>query len=202
MAEARSDTFGDVINLLAAPLAGGLRTVDQVRRAVDELLRAIENLNTTLESVNEVAQRANRLLADIEGPLREMVPKATRTISRADEVSALFDTPLRAAAPNIERVFRMLSSANLANVPTQIDEFLALMTDMSKRLGPLTTLAESAGGLFGGFKMPGASPAPTSPTSGKAATPKPKTTKPAAKKAAAKKPAAKRVATRVSKSSG
>ena len=44
----RTDGLADVINLLATPIANGLRTIEQVKRGVDELFRAVENLNRTM----------------------------------------------------------------------------------------------------------------------------------------------------------
>lgn len=72
MDDERHDPLGDVINLLAAPIASGLRAVDQYRRGVDEMFRAIDNLNRTMENLNETAERVNRLLNDVEEPVRAL----------------------------------------------------------------------------------------------------------------------------------
>jgi hypothetical protein len=125
--------------------------------------------------------------------------------------------PVRVAAPNIEKIVETLSSPGFSTLPSQLGEFMESIGEVSRRLAPLTQFAENAGGLFGGFKLPGmggaprpaaASPiTPTPPTTvdqatakttakktGKQAAAKKTTAKrPAAKKkAAAKKPAAKR----------
>ena len=161
----RSDPIADLINLMAAPLAGGIRSVEQFRRGSDEMLRAIENLNVTLENLNEAATRVNRLVSDIEGPIRAMLPQLTRSVETADELSRLLEAPVRAAAPNLERVVEALSSPGFATLPNQMSEFMSTLGEVSKRLGPLTALAETAGGLFGGFRMPGTpSPRAAAPT--------------------------------------
>jgi hypothetical protein len=152
---ARSDAIADVINLLAAPIAGGIRSIEQFRRGSDELLRAIDNLNTTMENLNATATRVNNLVADIEGPIRAMMPQLTRSVQAADEMSKLLEAPVRAAAPNLERVVEALSSPGFATLPNQLGDFMGTLSEVSKRLGPLTSFAENAGGLFGGFKMPG-----------------------------------------------
>ncbi len=77
--EPRHDGLADVINLLAAPIAGGIRTVEQFKRGVDEMFRAIDNLNRTMENLNEAATRVNRLLGEIEEPVRAMMPQLTRS---------------------------------------------------------------------------------------------------------------------------
>lgn len=155
---ARTDGLADLINLVAAPIAGGLRAAEQVRRGVDELFRAVENLNRTMENLNDAAERVNRLLGDLEEPIRIMIPQLTRTVRVADDITQRLD-------------------------PRQLGEFMTLAADLVKRLGPLAALAENAGGLFG-LRLPGAGlvprPAPA-PTSG-ADRPSPTTSTPARSK--------------------
>lgn len=78
MADERHDPLGDLITLLAAPLASGIRTFENVRRGIDELFRAIENLNTTMENLNETTERLHRLLADLDEPGRASAPDEGR----------------------------------------------------------------------------------------------------------------------------
>ena len=73
---ARSDGLADMISLMAAPIAGGIRAFEQMRKGADELLKAIENLNRTMENLNEAATRVNSLMSDIEGPIRAMMPRS------------------------------------------------------------------------------------------------------------------------------
>ena len=170
-----SDPLGDVINLLAAPLASGIRSYEQFRRGVDDLFRTVENLNTTMENLNESAERVNRLLADVEEPIRAMVPRLTRTITTADE---LLDT---VGGPAIQ-IAETLSSPAFRVLPQRLDEFVGIMGDVSRRLGPLTSFAETAGGMFGLRR----------PTT--VAEPDPSATEPAAMKPAQKQTAAKKTA--------
>jgi len=93
--DTRHDPLGDVINLLAAPLASGIRTVEQFRHGIDELFRTLENLNTTMENLNATAERVNRLLSDVEEPLRAMavVPQ------RLDDMTRLMGEVSKRLAP-------------------------------------------------------------------------------------------------------
>lgn len=151
----RNDGFADVINLLAAPVASAIRTGEQFRRGADELIRSIENLNRTMENLNEAATRVNRLVADIEEPIRAMIPQLTRAVENADRMARVLEGPVQATAPNIERMVETLSSPGFASLPDQLSGFMHAVGEMSKGLGPLTQFAENAGGLFGGFKLPG-----------------------------------------------
>lgn len=191
---ARSDPLGDVITMLAAPLASGFRSYEQFRRGVDELFRAIDNLNRTLENLNETTARVNRLLADVEEPIRAIIPQVTRTVRTADELLDAVGGPAMRAAPNLARVAETLASPTFVALPNRLDEFMTVMGEMSRRLAPLTQFAESAGGLFG-LRLPG-SPRPSS----EATAPDPASSSPApaatsgAPRAPVKRPAAKKPA--------
>ncbi len=150
----RHDPLGDVINLFAAPIAGGIRSVEQFRRGIDELFRTIDNLNNTLETINEAAARVNRFMADIEEPVRTILPQLTRTVQAADELMEVVGGPARRIAPNLVQIVDTLGSPAFTTLPTQLGDFMKVMGDVSRRLGPLAQFAESAGGMFG-FRMPG-----------------------------------------------
>ena len=164
----RSDPFSDMINLVAAPLAGTIRSFEQFRRGVDEFLRGVENFNRTMENLNETAERINVLLGEVEEPIKAAIPQVTRAVKAADEMMQVVSGPAMAVAPGLTRLAETLSAPSFTQLPAQLNQFTDVMTEMSKRLGPLTQLAESAGGLFGGFRLPGMSapaprPAPATP---------------------------------------
>jgi hypothetical protein len=174
-----------VINLLAAPIAGGIRTVEQFKRGVDDMFRAVDNLNRTMENLNDAAARVNRLLAEIEEPIKVMMPQLTRTIRTADEITSLMEAPVRATAPKVERIVDALGSPGFLTLPNQIGELM-------NRLGPLAQLAENAGGLFGAFRMPGTTRAPSAAPAAATTPSTEPAQKSAAKKASAKKASAKK----------
>lgn len=201
MTHDRTDPFAEVINVLAAPIAGGIRSVEQFQRGIGELFRAVENLNTTLENLNETATRVNRLVADVEEPIRAMMPQVTRTIKAADEITRVLHGPVRSTAPNLEKIVATLSSPGFASLPTQLGQFMEVIGDVSKRLAPLTQFAENAGGLFGGFRLPGmpgsqassgAKPTPAKPIARAEPAPAAAAKRAPAKKSSAKKSTAKK----------
>lgn len=152
----RHDPLGDVINLIASPIASGIRSVEQFRRGLDELFRTIDNLNNTLETINEAAARVNRFMSDIEDPVRAILPQLTRTVKATDEFLEVVGGPARRIAPNLVQIADTLGSPQFTSLPTQLSEFMKVMGDFSRRLGPLAQLAESAGGMFG-FRLSGSS---------------------------------------------
>jgi ribonuclease E len=168
MADARPDPLADLFTLFATPLSGTVRSIEQFRKGVDEFLKGVENFNRTMENLNETTERINALLTDVEQPIRAAIPQVTRTVKAADEMMQVVSGPAMAVAPGLHRLAETLSTPAFAQLPNQIGAFSDVLAEVSKRLGPLTQLAESAGGLFGGFRMPGArptSPPPSAPTS-------------------------------------
>ncbi len=175
-----SDPFSDMVGLVAGPIAAGIRSIEQLRRGVDEFLRGVENFNATMENLNETAARINRLLGDIEEPVRTAMPQITRTVRTADDISQ-----------------------RMANFPVDVADFMRSMMELSKRLAPLVGFAESAGGMFGlripGFGTGRATPSPPPPPAAESE-PAPARTRPAAR-SRGKRPASTRTtkATKASK---
>ena len=115
--------------------------------------------------------------------------------------------PIDQVIPGLTSLAKTLNSPVLTTLPTDLGEFLKVINDLSRRMSPLSQIAEQAGGLFG-LRIPGlparpatlaATPAATvapSPPAAATATPAKKAPakKRAAKKRAAKKTPAKKKA--------
>ena len=168
MADDRTDPLADLFTLFATPLTGTVRSLEQFRRGVDEFLAGVENFNRTMANLNETSERINRLLADVEEPIRAAVPQVTRTVKAADEMMQVVSGPAMAVAPGLNRLAETLSTPAFASLPQQIGQFSELLGEVSTRLSPLAQFAESAGGLFG-FRLPGTRP----PAAATASTPPP-----------------------------
>lgn len=69
------------------PLATGARAVDQARRSVDALIASMELFVQSMDNINQVAARVNRLLDDIEGPLRQTIPHVSGALSALQRLS-------------------------------------------------------------------------------------------------------------------
>jgi len=160
---ADSDPLSQMFNLFAAPLAGAVQSFDQFRNGVDQFQRGVENFNRTMENLNETAERMNVLLAEVEEPLRAAVPQVTRTVKAADEMMKVVSGTAMAVAPGLQVLAETLNNPALKQMPNQMAQMNEVLAEVTARLAPLGQLAESAGGLFGGLKLPGfgGSPRPT-----------------------------------------
>ncbi len=188
----RSDPLADLFTLFATPLSGTVRSIEQFRKGVDEFLKGVENFNRTMENLNETTERINSLVADIEQPIRAAIPQVTRTVKAADEMMQVVSGPAMAVAPGLNRLAETLSTPAFAQLPHQIGAFSDVLGEVSRRLGPLTQLAESAGGLFGGLRLPGTRPSTPSQAPVVASTEEPPARKAPARKAPARKAPAKK----------
>ena len=66
----RADPFSELLALVSGPVTSVMRSFDNMRKGADEVLKGLQNFNATMENLNETASAINRLLADIEAPVR------------------------------------------------------------------------------------------------------------------------------------
>ena len=70
--------ISDVLALLrnVDPVGEGVKLADQGRRTVEALIVALENVGATMDNLNQAAARVNRLLDDVEDPIRRIAGMA------------------------------------------------------------------------------------------------------------------------------
>jgi ABC-type transporter Mla subunit MlaD len=68
----------DVLALLRDidPVSEGVKLAEQGRRTVEALIVALENFGATMDNLNQAASRVNRLLDDVEEPIRRIAGMA------------------------------------------------------------------------------------------------------------------------------
>ncbi|MFM1839942.1 MAG: hypothetical protein RIS37_1208, partial [Actinomycetota bacterium] len=67
----------------------GAKAVDQARRTVESLISAMELFVQSMDNMNQVASRVNRLLDDIEGPMRQMMPHVNGALGAVNKLADL-----------------------------------------------------------------------------------------------------------------
>jgi len=82
-ASPQANGIEDLLNLVNAlnPLANGVKAVDQAKRTVEALIASMELFVQSMDNLNQVATRVNRLLDDIEGPVRQIAPHINGALS-------------------------------------------------------------------------------------------------------------------------
>lgn len=96
--------------------------IDLASKAVDTTRRTTETLVTVLENFASTIDNLNRTTIRVNALLDDI------------------EEPLKRVMPQL---------GNAMNAMATMGEAATQLADLSKRLGPLTTLAENAGGLFG-----------------------------------------------------
>ena len=102
----------DLLALLRTidPVTEGIKLADQGRRTVEALIVALENVGTTMDNLNQAASRVNRLLDDVEDPIRRIAGMADQAGSLVGFLPSLASKAMSNLAPR--------PSAPTANVAT------------------------------------------------------------------------------------
>jgi ABC-type transporter Mla subunit MlaD len=195
MAQSTPPGISDLLGLFggANPFAAITKSIGQFQRGVTDFLSAVENFNKTMQQLHGVAERVNSLLDTVEEPIRAFVPQVTKTIKAADAMVDQLSGPIDRVAPGLGRLADVLSSPALMSLPTDLGEFMEVLSDLAHKLQPLGQMAESAGSLFGlrpFASLLGSTPPPPAPA------PKPVVSIDPAKQTPATKAAARKVATK------
>lgn len=117
-----------------------------------QLLALVDPIEVATKAV-DISRRTTESLISIVENLAVTVDNLNRTTTRINTLLDDIEEPMRRVMPQV---------GNAMNAMATMGEAATQLTELSKRLGPLTTLAENAGGLFG-FKPSRPSP-PAEPT--------------------------------------
>ena len=133
---------GDLLSLVggAGPVMAAGRAIENVVGLSTQFVELISTFNETLHELNTVARRVNRLLDDIEAPIRLIVPQVERGIDQA-----------RATMKKVDGVV-----AQVGSLPSDVARAVGTLSDLASKLNPLAQFAETAGGIFG-IRPPSAS---------------------------------------------
>ncbi|HEY8092491.1 MAG TPA: hypothetical protein VID93_01865, partial [Acidimicrobiales bacterium] len=73
--------LGDLLTLFGSnnPLTAMSKSVDQFRTGVNAFIEAVQTFRQTMDNLNAVALRMNRMLDDIEEPVRTVMPQITKS---------------------------------------------------------------------------------------------------------------------------
>lgn len=195
-----ADPTSDMFALLGLPnpLSGLMRTAEQFRRGVDEMLTTMARFNDTLDQLNGVARRVNGFLDEIEEPMKAAMPQVTRTVKAADAITQQLSAPIERLTPSLVRLAEVLGNPSIGRLPGDLVSVVDSLGELTRRLQPLTQMAETAGSMFGLRSLGGFLPRGSERGgSGGSTSPPPPTPAPA-KKAPAKKAAPQKASTKTS----
>ncbi len=168
MTQSTPPGINDLLGLFGGnnPFGVITKSIGQFQRGVSDFLSGVENFNKTMEQMHVMANRINSLLDTVEEPVKAVVPKLTRTINRADAMVEQLSAPIDRVVPGLSKLADVLASPSLTAMPKELSDFMAVLSELARRLQPLGAMAESAGGMFGLrplAAMLGATPQPPPP---------------------------------------
>ena len=81
----------DLFSLLSDfnPVTSGAKAVDQAKRTIESLISAMELFVQSMDNMNQVASRVNRLLDDIEGPMRQVMPHVNGALGAVNKLAEM-----------------------------------------------------------------------------------------------------------------
>lgn len=81
------------------PVTEGVKLAEQGRRTVEALIVALENVGSTMDNLNQAASRVNRLLDDVEDPIRRIAGMADQAGSLVGFLPSLASKAMSNLAP-------------------------------------------------------------------------------------------------------
>jgi hypothetical protein len=81
------------------PVGEGVKLAEQGRRTVEALIVALEQFGSTMDNLNQAASRVNRLLDDVEDPIRRIAGMADQTGSLLSFLPNLANKAMSNLAP-------------------------------------------------------------------------------------------------------
>jgi len=89
-------TMDELLKLISAlnPAENGAKVVDQAKRSVESVMASLQLILQSLENFNRVATRVDKLLDDVEDPIRKIADASTLLSDLANKLA-----PLMASEP-------------------------------------------------------------------------------------------------------
>ena len=93
--------ISDLLALLKGidPVTEGVKLAEQGRRTVEALIVALENFGATMDNLNQAASRVNRLLDDVEDPIRRIAGMADQAGSLVSFLPSLAGKAMSTLVP-------------------------------------------------------------------------------------------------------
>ena len=84
-------TMEELLKLISAlnPAENGAKVVDQAKRSVESVIASLQMILQSLENFNRVATRVDKLLDDVEDPIRKIADASTLLSDLANNLAPL-----------------------------------------------------------------------------------------------------------------
>ncbi len=140
----------DLFTLLQGPatMMNGMKGLaDNGRKAVSGLLDTISSLQRAAAALEQLAARVDRLVTDLEAPLRLLTPELEKAANRVLRVAELVEGPIDRLLPGLEQAVGTFERLSVNQLPDNLD---ALRLQVATVIDAFADLPRKLGSL-GGF---------------------------------------------------
>jgi hypothetical protein len=143
--------LSDLLSLFGSnnPLAAMSRSAEQFRSAVTSFVEVVQSFRQTMDNLNAVALRMNRMLDDLEEPVRTVMPQITKSAETASRMLATMREPVERVAPALTQLADTMNNPLMTDLPRRMTETMDVLSSIPRALSPLGQVADLAGGFFG-----------------------------------------------------
>ena len=143
--------LSDLLSLFGSnnPLAAMSRSAEQFRGAVTSFVEVVQSFRQTMDNLNAVALRMNRMLDDLEEPMRTVMPQITKSAETASRMLATMREPVERVAPALTQLADTMNNPLMTDLPRRMTETMDVLSSIPRALSPLGQVADLAGGFFG-----------------------------------------------------
>ena len=136
---ATNDDF-DLSSLFQGPgavLSGVLGVADNARKTVGGVMETIASLQRAAVAVEQLVGRMNRLVDDLEMPMRALMPELEKSVARMQRLSAAMEGPLDRLLPSLEAAVGTFDRVALSQLPDSVDEARQQMQALIEMFGEI-----------------------------------------------------------------
>ena len=157
---ATNDDF-DLSSLFQGPgavISGVLGVAENARKTVGGVMETIASLQRAAVAVEQLVSRMNRLVDDLEMPMRALMPELEKSVARMQRLSAAMEGPLDRLLPSLEAAVDTFDRVALSQLPDSVEEARQQMQALIEMFGDIPRrLAQLSGrtGLAALFPMSG-----------------------------------------------
>ena len=144
---ATNDDF-DLSSLFQGPgavISGVLGVAENARKTVGGVMETIASLQRAAVAVEQLVSRMNRLVDDLEMPMRALMPELEKSVARMQRLSAAMEGPLDRLLPSLEAAVDTFDRVALSQLPDSVEEarqqmqaLIDMFGDIPRRLAQLS----------------------------------------------------------------
>lgn len=148
--DAKSTEDFDLASLFVGPanlMTGVLGLADSGRKTVSGVMETIASLQRAAKALEALVTRVDKLVAEIEAPMKVLAPELEKATQRLVRVSEAFEAPLDRLIPGLEGAISSLDRVSLSQLPEtleavqrQILSVLDVVREIPRGFGPLGEL--------------------------------------------------------------